>query len=216
MTIGGLGMGSVLFQEQDFNVFHIDGLEPRMEAIIHQIRPKFEWIGEQLTPFLSIEMGQEVTVHIAKHARRTVNPPDETWLAWSTNKRGYKALPHFQVGIRDTHLFIWFALIYECKQKTKFAQRFLNDFETYWNQIPDDFSFSKDHTIPEAVHKQEIQADDLKQMLKRLSNIKKAEFLCGRIIPKHQAVQLKSTTLITHIEETFQSLIPFYRLAIAE
>lgn len=206
-------MAQGLFQEQDFDIFHIDGLEARMDAISRHIRPKFQWIGEQISPFLTMELKQEVTVHIAKHARRTVNPPDETWLAWSTNKRGYKSLPHFQVGIRDTHLFIWFALIYECQQKASFAHRFLDQFENYWNQIPDHFFFSKDHTVPDVYQKKQIQSQDLKQMLERLRNVKKAEFLCGEIIPKQEAIQLDSNALITRIEEVFQTLMPLYRLA---
>ncbi|SEN07690.1 Protein of unknown function [Lihuaxuella thermophila] len=112
-----LFMRSPNFIENDFEVFNIDGLEPRMYALKRQIRPKFEMIGEQIAPYLSMLVGEPVAVHIAKHARRTVNPPEETWVAWSTSRRGYKSLPHFQFGIRDLHLFIWFALIYECDKK---------------------------------------------------------------------------------------------------
>jgi len=213
---GGMPMSSALFHEQDFSVFHIDGLEQRMEAIRSRIRPKFEWIGDQISPFLTLKIGEPVNVHIAKHARRTVNPPDETWLAWSTSKRGYKALPHFQVGIRDTHLFMWFALIYECERKSQFARRFLDDFEKQWNRIPDHFSFSKDHTVPETYQKQQIQPEDLKQMLQRLATVKKAEFLCGRLIPKNQAVHLDQQAFISQVEETFQTLLPLYQLAVAD
>ena len=34
--------------------------------------------------------------HVAKHARRSVNPPKDTWVAFATSKRGYKMLPHFK------------------------------------------------------------------------------------------------------------------------
>jgi hypothetical protein len=35
-------------------------------------------------------------------------------LAFANSKRGYKKLPHFQIGLWDTHMFVWFAIIYEC------------------------------------------------------------------------------------------------------
>ena len=38
-------------------------------------------------------------MHVAKHARRSVNPPIDTWVAFAPNKRGYKMLPHFQIGL---------------------------------------------------------------------------------------------------------------------
>src|SRR5699024_11327687 len=58
-------------------------------------------------------VGSDMHLHIAKHARRTVNPPNDTWMAIAGNKRGYKKHPHFQVGLWDDHLFIWLAYIYE-------------------------------------------------------------------------------------------------------
>lgn len=38
------------FTEKDFDIFKINGLEQRMEAIRSQIRPKLEFIGQSLTP----------------------------------------------------------------------------------------------------------------------------------------------------------------------
>lgn len=63
------------FSEADFNVFTIGGLDERMEAIKTQIRPKFEELSTHFAPTLSSLVGDEIFVHVAKHARRTVNPP---------------------------------------------------------------------------------------------------------------------------------------------
>ncbi|RCO06314.1 DUF1054 family protein, partial [Bacilli bacterium] len=89
------------FNKEDFETFHIDGLDSRMEAIQNRIQPKFQLIGSQLVDVLSAELGNEMFLHIAKHARRTVNPPQDTWLAIGNNKRGYKKHPHFQLGLFD-------------------------------------------------------------------------------------------------------------------
>src|SRR5690606_31613238 len=98
---GTMNMQFTGFTQQDFDTFHIEGLEDRMEAIQQRIQPKFQAIGDVLTDDLSAMVGSEMYLHIAKHARRTVNPPKDTWLAIAGNKRGYKQHPHFQVGLFD-------------------------------------------------------------------------------------------------------------------
>ncbi len=110
------------FNKEDFDTFLIDGLDARMEAIQTRIQPKFQEIGTELADDLSMKLGNEVYLHIAKHARRTVNPPNDTWLAICDNKRGYKKHPHFQVGLFDDRLFIWLALIYELPNKSKICR----------------------------------------------------------------------------------------------
>src|SRR3954462_14851465 len=112
------------FTTEDFNVFLIDGLEARMEALKNTIRPKLEQLGEYFAPTISAITDDEMFIHVAKHARRTINPPKDTWVAFSNNSRGYKMLPHFQIGMWNTHLFIWFAVIYEAPQKNVIAESF--------------------------------------------------------------------------------------------
>src|SRR5690625_3000670 len=108
-----------------------------MKAIQERIQPKFREIGTRLTDDLSGMIGSEMYLHIAKHARRTVNPPNDTWLAIAGNKRGYKKHPHFQVGLWDDRLFIWLAFIYELPNKPMFASNFLNNFDKLKQNIPE-------------------------------------------------------------------------------
>ena len=48
-----------------------------MEAIRTRIRPKLEAIGRELLPDVTRVGGGPAFAHVAKHARRTVNPPDD-------------------------------------------------------------------------------------------------------------------------------------------
>ncbi|MDU4698680.1 MAG: DUF1054 domain-containing protein, partial [Paenibacillus sp.] len=137
------------FTTQDFDALTVPGLEPRMEAIISNIRPKLETLGTELVPFLSALCGEEMFPHVAKHARRTVNPPNDTWVAWAASKRGYKALPHFQVGMFSTHLFIIFAVIYESPNKAVFAHYLDKQAAQIKKMIPDGFYWSLDHMSPD-------------------------------------------------------------------
>src|SRR5699024_11811796 len=109
-------------------------------------------------------VGSGMYVHIAKHARRTVNPPNDTWIAFAGNKRGYKNHPHFQIGLWDDHLFIWLAFIYELPNKTNMAANFLHHIDELDTIIPDAYVLSLDRMIKDAVKKEDI---DLAKALKR-------------------------------------------------
>ncbi len=198
------------FLEQDFETFHIEGLEERMEAIQERIRPKFQAIGDILTHDLSTKIGNEMYLHIAKHARRTKNPPKDTWLAISHHKRGYKQHPHFQVGLWDDHVFLWLAFIYEAPNKTEIAQTFLHEIDFVKKTIPETFMISKDHTKNEAFPMNE---DTLTKTLERFRDVKKGEFLVGRQIAKNDPILKDPDAFLKMTVDTFQQLIPLYKLS---
>ena len=154
--------------------------------------------------------------HVAKHARRTVNAPNDTWVAWSANKRGYKALPHFQVGLWKTHLFIWFAVIYESPVKVDFAERLEENWPQIKTQIPIHFQWSMDHTQPETIPFSEMNEQKTMDMLQKLKTVKKAELLCGITLDRGDGSGFSSKELMEVIESTFLTLKPFYELARGE
>jgi uncharacterized protein YktB (UPF0637 family) len=94
-----MNMVNPFWNKDDFDVFSIEGLDNRMEALQNQIQPKFQKLGTHFADRLSAHGTDEFFPHVAKHARRTVNPPKDSWVAFAPAKRGYKALPHFQVGL---------------------------------------------------------------------------------------------------------------------
>ena len=201
------------FPQDSFDVFAIPGLEPRMEAIKTFIRPQLEEIGSVFSPILSQELGEEFFFHVAKHARRTVNPPNDTWVAWSTSKRGYKSLPHFQVGLWQSHLFIWFAIIYESPIKGEFAQHLMGKWTEVKNHIPENYVWSVDHTLPSSIPHYEMNDDKMAAILKKLKNNKKSELLCGiNLKPNHPGIG-NGQELMNLIESTFLTLKPLYELA---
>lgn len=87
------------FSGQDFEVFDLPGFAERMAGIRTRIRPKLETIGQTLLPALTRIARVELTPHVARHARRTVNPPGDTWVAFGPDRRGYKKAPHFKVAV---------------------------------------------------------------------------------------------------------------------
>ncbi|NHC42895.1 DUF1054 domain-containing protein [Bacillus sp. MM2020_1] len=201
------------FTNEDFDVFLIDGLEARMSALKETVRPKLEGLGEYFAPVLSALSNDEMFVHVAKHARRTINPPKDTWVAFSNNPRGYKMMPHFQIGMWNTHLFIWFAVIYEAPQKQVIAERFSKKLTKIYKETPKDFVWSVDHTKPETIEHRKLKKDDLGSFFDRLQNVKSAELLCGYTIDREKVIQLGSDGLIQQIEDVFNTVATLYKIS---
>ncbi|MBM7645677.1 uncharacterized protein YktB (UPF0637 family) [Scopulibacillus daqui] len=201
------------FSPEDFDVFTIDGLDERMSAIKSQIRPKLETLGKLMSPALTAITGDDMYPHVAKHARRTVNPPDDTWVAFSHNARGYKKYPHFQIGLWNTHVFARFAIIYEAPIKASYARTLEQHANDVYGQIPNDFVWSTDYTKPDAVMHRDLSIEDFHAMLDRLANVKKAEILCGIHIARTDDILEKGDQLLKKFEQTFKTLAPLYEYA---
>ncbi|MFY0516974.1 YktB family protein [Lysinibacillus sp. UGB7] len=208
-------MPKLKWTNKDFNVFQINGLEQRMDALNTCVRPKFNELGEDFSTFFSGQLGEEFFPHVAKHARRTVNPPNDSWVAFAPYKRGYKALPHFQIGLWSSHLFIVLAIIYEAPQKNVMAQRLLAK-KSLLQQLPNDFIISGDHMSPLAFSMQDAKEEKLEELLIRLRDVKKGEFLVGRHIPREEAVKLSFSEFHKLTEETFNSLLPVYNIIVGK
>ncbi|TKH42029.1 DUF1054 domain-containing protein [Paenibacillus sp. FSL R10-2782] len=201
------------FTVKDFDVFEIPGLEPRMEVLIEQVRPKLEAIGADLAPFLTDLCGEPMHVHVAKHARRKVNPPKDSWVAWAANKRGYKALPHFEVGMFSSHLFIIFAIIYESPNKTTFAQALKANLSDVRTSLPEHFYWSMDHMAPEGTEQKQMDEKNFQTIIDKLQQVKKAEVMCGIRIDRDDLLVGDGAALLQTVRSTFERLLPLYRMA---
>ncbi|MBD8026590.1 DUF1054 domain-containing protein [Ureibacillus sp. Re31] len=208
-------MDKIKWTNKDFEVFEIDGLEQRMEALSSIVRPKFQQLGEMFSSYFSSKTGDEFFPHVAKHARRTINPPKDSWVAFAPYKRGYKSLPHFQIGLWNTHLFIIVAIIYEAPQKAEMATRLLNNID-YFDNLPEDFIISGDHMSQDAISLKIGREEQLENLLIRLRDVKKGEFLVGRHISREEAVNLSSEQFLQLTEETFEALLPIYNIIIGK
>ncbi|MCA1062217.1 DUF1054 domain-containing protein [Rossellomorea sp. AcN35-11] len=200
------------FTQDDFNVFEIDGLEDRMTAIQEQVRPKLESLGNHFAPTLSTMTGEEMFYHVAKHARRSVNPPDDTWVAFASNKRGYKKHPHFQIGLWGTHVFIWFAMIYEAPGKVEFGRNMEKNADEIRSLIPGHFVWSGDHTKPDAVPFSSLSQNEFITLIERVQHVKKAELLCGLQLDRKTAIHLSGDEFIREVESAFETLLPLYKM----
>lgn len=205
-------MNQLKFTKKDFDTFKIEGLDDRMEVLKESVRPKLERLGKYFAPILQGITNDEMNVHVAKHARRSVNPPEDSWVAFSNSKRGYKKLPHFQIGLWETHVFVWFALIYESPLKKEYGALLEDHLQDISQQIPENFVWSADHTKPDTLSNSELSNEQLKTLLERLQTIKKAELLCGITISKEDVMKMNNREFLSVIEHAFKEVAYLYRL----
>jgi len=195
--------------EQDFHVFETEGLEARMEALTTYVRPKFVQLGQDFSAYFSGETGDEFFPHVAKHMRRTVNPPNDSWVAFAPYKRGYKAVPHFQIGLWKSHVFVILAVIYEAPGKPQMANKLIQ--LDALQELPKNFVVSGDHMKPDAEELESLGEQGIEKLLIRLRDVKKGELVIGRHLPKADALSLDKNGFYAFAEETFRDLLPIYR-----
>ncbi|MGB8956832.1 MAG: DUF1054 domain-containing protein [Tumebacillaceae bacterium] len=201
------------FTNEDFDVFAVEGLEARMEALIGHLRVKLTQLGEDLAPVLAEIACEEMFPHVAKHARRKTNPPHDSWVAWSKSKKGYKMYPHFQVGAYHTHAFIQWGIIYESPMKGVFAEQMIHQLQEIKRAIPGDFMWYPDHMNPVGFVQREMEQEDFERIATRLAKQKNGEVMVGIQVPREQAVEMSPQEFLELSARTFQTLSPLHKLA---
>ncbi|HDB3284710.1 TPA: YktB family protein [Staphylococcus aureus] len=202
-------MTKYTFKPKDFKAFNVEGLDARMEALNEYIRPQLHELGEYFSDFFTSQTGETFYPHVAKHARRSVNPPKDTWVAFATSKRGYKMLPHFQIGMFEDQLFVMFGIMHEAKDKATRAKVFERKFKAI-QQLPDDYRVYLDHMKPDKPFIKDLTDDDLKEAIQRAINVKKGEFFIARAITPQNKRLKSDKAFIAFLEETFDQFLPFY------
>ncbi len=97
-------MAGLGFTPTDFAVFKVEGFSERMQQIYARVRPRLMRLGDELAPELARKLHLEFFPHVARHARRTVNPPPETWAAFGPSPRGYKRYGYLALCISGAGL----------------------------------------------------------------------------------------------------------------
>ena len=115
-------MAIVGFTRTDFDVFKVEGFNERMQQIYAHVRPKLLRLGDELAPELARKLHLEFFPHVARHARRTVNPPPETWAAFGPSPKGYKRYGYLALCISGAGLHARAVVKSEADQRPQMAQ----------------------------------------------------------------------------------------------
>lgn len=196
----------VKFSKDDLEVFSIPDFAKRMAALKAKIRPKLEALGEELGPALMTAFKQEFFAHTAKHMRRKVNPPDETWVALGPESRGYKAYVYFAFCIGKAGAQARVVMKDESNNRPMLGTNLLAN-RAYFERHAGDFQGLADYTKRDKDYRP-AKIATLEEFLgesgERLQKLKSALFDVG--------VELKplSASLAQDILKAWDRLYPFY------
>ncbi|WP_226385998.1 YktB family protein [Staphylococcus sp. Marseille-Q1834] len=202
-------MTQYTFSPKDFEVFDVDGLDARMEALDKHVRPQLHQLGDYFAEYFTSQTGETFYAHVAKHARRSVNPPKDTWVAFAPNKRGYKMLPHFQIGLFRNQLFLMYGVMHEGKDKAERIKVFDKHFDELRN-LPEDYRVNLDHMKEGKPLIKDLSDDELHQAIDRVKNVKKGEFFVARVLEPTDKRLKTDKDFLSFIKETFDEFLKFY------
>ena len=116
-------MATLGFIRRDFEVFAIDGFSARLAKIYEHIRPRLVRLGVELTPKLSRKLDVEFFPHVAKHMRRSANPPAETWIAWGPSAQGYMRHPYLALCVSGAGVDVRVVVKTEAEHRVEMGRR---------------------------------------------------------------------------------------------
>jgi len=201
-------MATLGFTRDDFGIFRIEDFSARMNEIYARIRPRLVRLGAQLAPELGRRLHLEFFPHIAKHARRTVIAPPETWAAFGPSPKGYKRYGYLALCVSGAGLHARAVVKSEAEGRVKMADEILAracDLQKSWRGIRigryDDWNFG---TLPEEVPANAELLTNLSTSLrKRTGGID-----LGFGWPPTQAARLDRAELL----DAFREFEPLYRI----
>jgi uncharacterized protein YktB (UPF0637 family) len=203
------------FTTQDFEVFAIPGFAERMAAIRRTVRPKLEALGAFLVPPLGRIAGGEVFPHVARHARRTVNPPDDTWVAFGPDRRGYKKALHFKVAVSRHALRFLFEAGPEYAAKADFAKAWKRQAPGLARALARSGAlqwFESEHDEEPAAALADLDAAGWKALADELARTRDGQLVLGRRIDAREAARWRGPEYEKAALDTFAALSACYRL----
>jgi uncharacterized protein YktB (UPF0637 family) len=203
------------FSASDFKVFDIPGFKPRMDAIKTRIRPKLELAARDLLPDVARVGGGEAFAHVAKHARRTVNPPDDTWVAFAGDKRGYKKHAHFKVAVSRGAVRFLFEAGPEHADKKRWAaawKRHAPQLVPVLRRARGLAWFKNEHDERPTATLIDLPADQVMRLGDELLRTRDGQLVLGRVVTAEEAAKWSPRDYGRAARETFHLLAPLYRL----
>ena len=208
-------MPSTAFRAADFSVFDVRGFQARMTAIRERVRPKLEALGHSLAPAVSRSVAGDVYPHVARHARRTVNPPDDTWVAFGPDPRGYKKHCHFKVAVSRRCVRFLFEVGPEHADKKRWAAAWVRNagrLGPVLRRVGGLAWFENEHDEEAAGPLAELTPEAFEELTDELLRTREGQLVLGRAVAAGEAARWSEADYRAAALETFRALVPLYRL----
>lgn len=201
------------FTPEDFAVFEIEGFANRMPALRAQIKPKLIQIGEILNDRLAEVVEEPLYPHVAQHLRRTVNPPVETWVAFSRSPRAYKPFVHLRCGISAEKVRVTVFVEDYADEKLLFAdnlRREADTLERYLALHPTilGYEIRDAENVPKRGHA--LDADTLRAFADRMHRVKGQHAIFGIAFANTHPVVQNGPEFLEAVVEAARTLKPLY------
>ena len=208
-------MPSAAFGSTDFKVFDVKGFQPRMGEIRARIRPKLATLGKSLAPAVARSVGGDTFAHVAKHARRTVNPPDDTWVAFAPDKRGYKKHCHFKVAVSRHCVRFLFEIGPEHADKKRWAaawKKNAGNLAPVLRRVKNLAWFRNEHDETPAAALGDMDPHALVELADAIVRTRDGQLVLGRAVAADEASRWHEAQYRQAALDTFRALVPLYRL----
>ena len=203
------------FGAKDFQVFAVPDFPGRMAAIRSQIQPKLFALAEEICPRLTPIAGSEVFPHVAKHMRRTVNPPDDTWVAFGPEKRGYKKVQHYKIAISLHCVRLLFEIGPEYADKRKLAQAWQRGIGRLAPKLKKATGlgwYKNEHDEEPAALIGSLSSQEIERLAGELTRGTDGQLVFGRRLDQADVLRLKPEAFKQAALATFTDLAPLYKL----
>ena len=202
---------ALLFLERAFQAFEHDQLDLVMDDFRRYVQPPLRKYGQYIKQL----MGQQFTsldlpVHLAKHIRRKVSLPFNTWVAIGGDNRGYKKYLHLQLGINRQYVFFVIASL-DHPPIEKMAIQHWQRYPQVLKHLPEDVVFIFDHTQYDYCLLKEIP---LKDIFARVDQKKKADIMIGRILHRNDESLQSEEAFKAWLNQTLGDLRPLLALMV--
>jgi len=203
------------FTAKDFQVFAIPDFAGRMAAIRKQIQPKLFALAEEISPKLKVVAGSDIFFHVAKHMRRTVNPPDDTWVAFGPEKRGYKKAQHFKMAISHHCVRFLFEVGPEFAEKVKWAKTWQREVGRLTAALKKGSGlgwYKNEHDEQPAAALASLSSEEIGGLASEFVRRKDGQLVFGRRLDRAEALRQTAQDFARAALATFGELVPLYRL----
>jgi uncharacterized protein YktB (UPF0637 family) len=201
-------MATIGFTREDFEIFAIPTFSERMQAIKEHVRPKLTVLGEDLQTTLRTLANSNVFPHVAKHARRTVNPPPETWVAFGPSARGYKKYGYFGLVVSRGGLHTRIVVKDEAPNRLQMAKALMDRAEALAKVFAQQTVARYDRWDYDGIPALVQPAADFWQAVAEMLAKKTGGLDVGIGWPVNRAMKLTEK----HVIEAFESLLPVYEI----
>jgi uncharacterized protein YktB (UPF0637 family) len=208
-------MASPAFVAGDFKIFDVLGFKPRMTEIRARLRPKLDALGESLSSSVGRSVGGEVFAHVAKHVRRTVNAPDDTWVAFAPDAGGYKKHSHFKIAVSRRCVRFLFEIGPEHADKRRWAATWKKNapkIGPVLRRVKHLAWFKNEHDEEPASPLADFTLEKLGELADELTRTRDGQLVIGRAVPAEEAARWTEAQYRSAALETFRTLAPLYRL----